>query len=309
MKVSTSLAYAVAALMGLNHGVAFAQSVRKPVVAVTHMKDIARTGQGPALETMIQTSITQTGKFRVIERDFGELDSEQALARSGKVTTNTPGRTGGYEGVDFIVYGTITSASGGRQSDEGGNVGRAIFGHMIGVGLGGDCKKTVSTLAVDIKIVEHNTGEVKFAKQLTQRAASKTSCSGDSSLDLTSLLRDVANQTAMGLTTTMYPMKVAGVQGDGTFVLNYGEGALTPGLTLAVLGQGQGAGFVDPDTGVKLVSDETLLGLIRVSEVETRFSKAVPVSTFAAPPPAGSIVREATPDDIARFAKGKGKKR
>jgi len=265
-------------------------TIRKPVVAVARINDPANSGQAEALKTMIETAVNGTGKFRTIEREFAQLDSEQALARSGRVTSNRPGRSGGYEGVDFLVYGNITSVSGGRQGDAGADLGRAFAGKMFGFSMGGGgCNKAVATIAVDVKIVDTVTGEIKFAKQITQTASSGTSCSGAAGLDTTSLMRDIANQTAMGLTITMYPIKVAAVQPDGVFVLNYGEGALTIGTILGVFGQGES--IRDPDTGALLTSEGAEIGRIRVSEVMTRFSKAVPVTPFASSPAPGTIAR------------------
>lgn len=261
--------------------------IRKPVVAVAQIDDPTGSGQGNTLKTMLQTAITGTGKFRIIERDFRQLDTEQALARSGRVTTNRPGRSGGYEGVDFIVYGTITSVSGGRQADQGANIGRALLG--IQPGANGGCNRVVATVAVDVKIVETVTGEVKFAKQITEHSQGATTCSGAAGLDTTSVMRDIANQTAMGLTITMYPIKVAAVQPDGVFILTYGEGALTIGQILGVYDRGQE--IRDPDTGAVLTSEGAEMGRIRVTEVTTRFSKAIALAPFPTTPPPGAVAR------------------
>jgi curli biogenesis system outer membrane secretion channel CsgG len=278
--------------------------VRKPVVAVSRIDDPGSTGQADALKTMIQTAVTGTGKFRIIERDFGQLDTEQQLARSGRVTTNRPGRSGGYEGVDFLVYGSITSTNGGRQSDVGANAGGALLGRMTGLSLGiGNCNKAVATFAVDVKIVDTVTGEVKFAKQLTQRSASGTSCGGAASLDTTTIMRGIANQIAMGLAITMYPVKVAAVQPDGVFILNYGEGALTVGTVMGVFDKGQE--IRDPDTGAVMTSEGAELGRIRVTEVNTRFSKAEPLTAFAIPPAPGAVARILNDTELRQ----KGRKR
>ncbi len=63
----------------------------------------------------------------------------------------------------------------------------------------------------------------------------------------------------------------------------------------------------DPATGDVIGNRETTLGLIRISEVQPRLSRATPMTPFAAPPPAGSIVRPATSDEMARLAPPPGK--
>lgn len=282
-----------------------AAAPRKPVVAVTAFKDQGRSGQAEALRTMIQTAVTETGKFRIIERDFEQLDAEQELARAGRVTTNRPGRSGGYEGVDYIIYGTITAASGGRQSDIAANAGIGMIRAMTGLSIpAGDCNRMATSLAVDIKIVNAVTGEIAFAQQVTRRAESAVSCGGDANLDLPAVMRDIANQIAAKLTLTMYPVKVAGVQPDGIFVLTYGEGVLRVGDVLGVYMDGPG--IVDPDTKVVLTRSSSEIGRIRVREVQTRFSMAEPLTAFAAPPPPGSVVR-LLPPEPPRSGRGRGR--
>lgn len=277
-----------------------AQAQEKPIVAVRQIDDLAGTGQAEPFTAMVQSAVAQTGRFRVMERNFGALLSEQQEANAGLVTTNTPGRSGGFEGADFLIYGTITSASSGRQADEGASIGRSLAGSMFGVSLGGtDCARSTATLAVDVKVVDGASGEIRFAKSLTQTSQTATSCSGDSALDSTNLLRSVADQIASGLVTTVYPIQVATVQADGTFVLNYGESALASGMILAVYGPSET--IPDPATGAMMTIDGAKLGFIEVTDVTPRFSRATALGSFAATPSAGAIVREATPEDASQF--------
>ncbi|CAM3158430.1 hypothetical protein SPAN111604_07385 [Sphingomonas antarctica] len=279
---------------------AWAQKV--PVVTVRQMQDLANTGQAKAFSQMIQSAIAATGKFRVIESNFGNLRDQQELGNSGMVTTNRPGKRGGFEGSDFIIDGTITSGSAGKQSDEGANVGRKVFGQFLKVDMGGgNCAKVIATLAVDVKVTDAATGEIRFTKNINQTTTGKTSCSGDPQLDLTNMLRGAANQIASGLLTTIYPMKVAAVQSDGSLLLNYGEGTVAPDTLLAIFAKGQVV--IDPDTGRPLTSEGAQIGLARVTEVQTRFSKATPEGPFSQPPQVGYIVRVAPPT-LLRGKKG-----
>jgi len=100
------------------------------VVAVRQIEDLAGTGQSEPFTAMIQAAVAQTGRFRVMERDFDQLLGEQQDANNGLVTTNTPGRTGGFEGADFLIYGTITAASSGREADEGAQLGNRLLSPM-----------------------------------------------------------------------------------------------------------------------------------------------------------------------------------
>src|SRR5690242_19776819 len=109
----------LAALLVLAPTAAMAQAA-KPPVAVVSIQDLTNSGRADTLSTMIETAIAQTGRFRLIERQqISQLLGEQVRAKGGVVTTNMPGKVGGIEGVDYLIYGTITSVSGKRKADVG----------------------------------------------------------------------------------------------------------------------------------------------------------------------------------------------
>ena len=111
---------------------ASAQPRGKPIVAIYKMDDVANSGQAAAFSTMIETAIAQTSKFRVIERErLNTLVGEQARAKSGLVTTNRPGRIGGFEGADYLIYGSITSVSASNKT----NIGASLIGGYDGADI------------------------------------------------------------------------------------------------------------------------------------------------------------------------------
>jgi hypothetical protein len=216
---------------------------------------------------MVETAIETTNKFRVMERrQLGNLVQEQAMAGSGMVTTNTPGKTGGFEGVDYLIYGSITSGSVSRKHDMGASF---LLGALSGRAV--DCAKAVATLVVNIKITDARSGEVKYAKEITETNESSSSCNGTAEVDSTGLLKDAASKVANGLVMAVYPIQIAAVQPDGSFVLNYGEGSITPGSYFAIYQKGEE--IKDPASGEVIGSNETKLGVIQVSEVTGRFSR------------------------------------
>lgn len=282
--------------------------VRKPIVAVVEIQDLARTGQAATLQTMMESAIATTGKFRLMERTrMGVLTAEQGRAKAGLVTTNTPGKIGGFEGADFLVYGAITTASSQRNQ----NMGATVMGGLANSFLGGrgntspgfstKCANSSATLGIDVKITDASTGEIKYATRINESQRAAVDCNGQGEVDSALLLRSAADRVASGLVTTIYPIQIAAVQSDGGVILNYGEGAITPGAVMAVYSKGQA--IIDPATGAVLGNDETRLGLIRINEVTPRMSKASLATAFAAPPPIGSIVRPALPSDIDQMNK------
>lgn len=292
--------------IGLWSGPALAQAAKgKPIVAIYEMEDPAGTHQADQFSRMIETAVTATGKFRVIERErLGKVVGEQARAKAGLVTSRTPGRVGGFAGADFLVYGSITNVSVSRKAD----LGASFLGGMLAGSNGArpSCSNAVATISIDIKITDADSGEVRYVKRIDETLKSAAVCDGSTQVNTGLLLRSAADKVATGLVTAVYPIQIAAVQADGVVVLNYGEGAVAPGALMGVFSKGQA--IVDPANGEVIGNDETRLGLIRVTDVTARFSKAELASAFSAPPPVGAIVRIATAADIQSFANKKRKR-
>lgn len=282
-------------------GLAFAQQ-GKPVVAIYQMDDLASTGKADMFSRMIETTIASTGKFRVIERErLGKLVGEQTRARAGLVTTNQPGRVGGFEGADYLIYGSITSVSVARKA----NIGMSMLGGLVSNRNEAtpQCSNAVVTLSIDIKITDADTGEIKYVTRIDETQKSAAVCNGTPQIDHALLFRAAADKISTALVTTIFPIQIAAVQGDGTIILNYGEGAVAVGRVMGVFTKGQA--IIDPATKERIGDDEQLIGLIQITDVTPRFSKAVATAGFDMPPAVGAIVRPATPNDITRFRKRK----
>ncbi|MDK2761659.1 MAG: CsgG/HfaB family protein [Sphingopyxis sp.] len=280
-------------------GTAVSAQGSRPVVGIYEMEDLTGNSQAPTFSTMIETAITGTNKFRVIERSgLNKLLREQSGGRGGLTTTNKPGKVGGFEGVDYLVYGTITAISAKQKS----NLGATLLGNLGNNGAQQSCANTIASLEADIKITDANTGEVRYATRISEVQQGATSCGTAGQIDTAALLRGAADKVASGLVMTIYPIQVAAVQPDGVLVLNYGAGSVTAGSTMTVFAKGDA--IIDPATGEVIASNEIKLGLIEITDVQTRFSKARAVTGFAAAPAVGAIVRAATVDDRAEFKKG-----
>lgn len=273
----------------------------KPIIAIEQMEDLAGTGEAEKFSAMVATAIQSTGKFRVMERRMGTLMREQTRAKGGVVTTRTPGRVGGFEGVDFLIYGSLTSVSASNKTDIGSTVLSGLFTPKGGSMK--SCSNRIATLGVDIKITDADTGEIKYVTRISEQQKSAASCSGQGQIDTAVLLRSAADKVASGLVMAIYPIQVAAVQPDGGIILNYGEGSIQTGSIMSVYAKG--AAIRDPDSGEVIGNTETKLGLIQVAEVTGRLSKAVAVSTFATLPPVGSIVRAASDAEVKALTKSK----
>lgn len=273
-------------------GTAHAQSER-PSVAIFQMEDLAGTGQASTFSTMIETAIASTNRFRVIERErLGRLLQEQNRARAGVVTSRNRGRVGGFEGVDYLIYGTITSISVSSRAD----IGTTIVANLLSR-ADQACGNTIATLAIDIRITDADSGEIRHVTRINESQRSAAVCNAQGQIDSAVLMRAASEKIAGALVTAIYPIQIAAMQPDGTIILNYGDGTLQAGAIMAVYARGQP--IRDPTTGQVIGNDETKLGLIRISEITGRMSRAMAVSEFPVPAQIGSIVRPASAEDIS----------
>lgn len=297
---------AAAVILSVSPVTVRAQAVTsKPIVAIEKMDDLANSGQAPAFSTMIQSAIESTNKFRVIERArLDKLVGEQARARSGLVTSRKPGKVGGFEGADYLIYGSITTLSMVRKSD----FGSSLLSGMLSNNSGGKtCSGGQATLSIDIKITDADSGEVRYNRRIDETQKLATTCDTQNpSVDAAALLRSAADKVATGLVTAIYPIQIAAVQSDGVIVLNYGEGAVRVGDMMSIFTKGEV--IRDPATGEIIANDEQRLGGLRITDVLGRVSKAQPVGSFSSSPTVGAIVRPATAEEV-RLMNAKPKKK
>ena len=142
----------------------------RAIVAIKRLDDLARTGQAATFNAMIETAIASTNKFRVIEREhLNDLLQEQQQAKAGLVTSNRPGQIGGFEGVDYLIYGTITTFGITHRTDLGTSVGRSLLkGFLTGNRQMDNCSNAFGTIGLDIKITKAVTGEVRYVGHIDE---------------------------------------------------------------------------------------------------------------------------------------------
>jgi curli biogenesis system outer membrane secretion channel CsgG len=119
---------------------------------------------GRDLQDMLAAELVTLKAFRVLERK--ELDAvigEQDLGASGRISKSTRSKIGNITGAKYLVAATVSAFEKGVSGTSGG-VG---FG---GISLGG--KKERAYIAVDLKIIEVETGEIVEARTVEATAKS-----------------------------------------------------------------------------------------------------------------------------------------
>lgn len=127
-------------------------------------------GAMTGLEDMLTTTLVQSQRYRVLERSqLQAIQTEQALGASGEVDAATAAQQGNITGADILIIAAVTGwepdTGGGSVGGGGGMFGEA--GALIG-GLAGS--RNTSSMAMDIRLVDADTGEVIAANNVTAEA-------------------------------------------------------------------------------------------------------------------------------------------
>jgi curli biogenesis system outer membrane secretion channel CsgG len=270
----------------------------KSVIAVGEITSSVPGSDPASFQTMIETQLVKTNKFKIIERSrLDQILGEKGLSMAG-ITEGT-GKISGVSGVDYLIYGSITKLGKDRQGVQVG-----------GFGMG----SSKIAMAMDLRVVNASTGEMLYADTVEETV------DGANALSLPSLrgfggfqtqqqqadpLADVERLTAKAITdrivTAIYPIKVIAITPDGIVVVNYGDSVLTVGDQLKIFEVGES--FTDPDTGQVLGAEEKQVGLLKVVETESRFSKAEVVQGT---PKKGNICRRIPSGQAMAEAKPNG---
>lgn len=144
-----------------------AAAADKPVLGVAEFKNESGAawwsgGVGWELSGMLSNELVSTRAFRVVERSkLQSVIEEQNLGASGRVAAGTGAKIGQLVGADYLVMGTVTSFER-DVADSGGGLS------FKGFSIGG--KKDEAYLAVDLRVVNTNTGEIEYARTIEGRS-------------------------------------------------------------------------------------------------------------------------------------------
>ncbi|MEN8223587.1 MAG: CsgG/HfaB family protein [Acidobacteriota bacterium] len=113
------------------------------------------------LQDMLTAELYSTKAFSVLERnEIGAILSEQDLSRSGRVSNSTLVKMKKIKGAQYLIAGTVTAFE--MSQAKGGKV------RFKGLSLGG--KKSKAYIAVDVKVIDAETGEIVDARTIEAKA-------------------------------------------------------------------------------------------------------------------------------------------
>lgn len=116
------------------------------------------------LQDMLSSELVSTRAFQVLERkEIGAVLSEQDLSASGRVSKSTLVKMRKIKGAKYLIAGTVAAFE--QSGAKGGKV------RFKGLSVGG--KKTKTYIAVDVKVIDAETGEIVDARTIEASAKGK----------------------------------------------------------------------------------------------------------------------------------------
>jgi curli biogenesis system outer membrane secretion channel CsgG len=163
------LSFALAIVLGATAAPAVIAKPSGPSIAVIEFKNESgagwwRGGVGWELSGMLSNELASTRAFTVLERTkVQNVLEEQNLAASGRVSGSTGAKMGKMIGAKYLIAGTVTS----YEEDVANTGGGISFG---GVSVGG--KSASAYLAVDLRVINVETGQIEFTRSIEGRSKS-----------------------------------------------------------------------------------------------------------------------------------------
>jgi len=233
---------------------------------------------GTGFAEMLTTALIKTGRFVVVERQaLHDIIAEQELGQTGLVRRETAARIGQVLGAQIIVRGVISEFTI-RKSGGGGDI--KIKGFSLGT------KSSNAHVGVDIRMIDSSTGQILHSHNASGTAVSTALTFGyeEKDFDFTAggfektplgqatrqAIQDTVNFIVNKMQGHPFTAKVIKSKGSNIYI---NAGSLTnvkPGDRFLAFSKGEE--FIDPDTGLSLGSEESLIGTVEVRDVKEKFS-------------------------------------
>ena len=269
---------------------------------------------GKGISDILVDRLVNGNQFTIFERKaFDKLMTEQNISNSDRFDPSTAAKLGKLVGVEAIIIGSITQFGRDDRKQGLGAVGGAIGGKY---GLGGiGTKSAKAVVQVTARLISVDTGEILASTQgkgessrsgVDLGGAGGAGKYGGGGLDMSSsnfgqtIIGEAVNNAITELSGRLesnaakIPAKafvvdalVADVSGN-TLIINKGTGAgVKVGDMLKV--RRAGKAITDPATGKVLKRQETMLGDLRITEVDD--VSATGTYNGAQPPKVGDTVK------------------
>ena len=136
----------------------------KPIIGVLKFQDetgamFLQGGVGRALTTMLTNELSARPSLTIVERQkLRAVLEEQNLSASGMVSAETSIRIGKLTGAQYLITGTVTAFENQVET----KTKRGFMGYGGGV----ESISHGGYLAVDLRVIDTTTGEIRYARTI-----------------------------------------------------------------------------------------------------------------------------------------------
>ena len=224
----------------------------------------------------LTNGVTQSRRFAVVDRSYTyDMAKEFNLLKSSEVPRSQRVKLGKKLGADYLLVGTIQSAS----LNEDGNYNQST---------GQSSSKKMAKFIIDYRIIVVGTSQVKFS----DTAILEVELNKDSSEDIMfqKAINQVSNTIVENLLSNIYPIKIIKITTSGNIILNQGGTLLTKGNIYNVYKLGER--LYDPYTKESLGREEIQIAKIEITKVNHKNSYAQVITDNKIPLKKGYICRK-----------------
>jgi len=135
---------------------------QEPLILVMDFKNVSFFNSptlGYGVSSMLQTSLVQSGKYKVVDRNnLAKIVEEQSLGETG-LTSDKESKIGMLLGAEYIVCGEITEF-GVKKTGTSYGLGMSQNSTSVGGGASIKTSKGTCRLVIDVRIISVKTGQV-----------------------------------------------------------------------------------------------------------------------------------------------------
>jgi hypothetical protein len=233
---------------------------------------------GESVSAALEAYLTQTRKFAMIDRRFTDKSNRELAgvnARNAPIEETV--KIGVRVGADYIVLAALKDFAPQQQQQQ------RVTGRVV--------TKSVVPVAIDVRVIDIATGQIKFAQTYNNPGRLP------SSITLGQYAADIGSDIGQVISTAIYPVAVlSGTETEVT--LNQGGDTVQVGRMYRLVSLGQN--LVDPYTKESLGQEEREIARAEITSVTDRTATAKVVSgRIALPIKTGTMLARVLPEEVS----------
>lgn len=238
------------------------------------------------LTQKLAAGLTQTNKFAILDREsLAEFAREKRILYSEETPLAETAKLAEILGADYLLVGNISE---GKLEKKEKYLKAADY----------TVTEYKARFAFNYRLISAFTRQIILAEtvekyleneQIREIADEQNPTEWDAGQIRDGILTLIANDVVGKIIATIYPIRVATIQPDGTVVINQGGDRISVGMLLDVFAEGEE--IFDHDTKESLGKVENLVATVKIERVDQKMSFAKVVNGDASKISKGLICR------------------